>query len=156
MVKLISKDLNKTLWARFDELEKTRKWYLIDAKGQTIGKVAEKAARLLMGKDKVYNRDAQDTGDFVIIINAAKVRVTWNKLQNKNYFRYSGYRGNLKTATLGEMLAKKPEEVLRLAIKGMLPKNKLRKHRLKRAKIFADDVHSYTHLNLHKVEFNGN
>ena len=156
MIKLTKEDLNKTVWASFDELEKQRKWYVIDAQNQTLGKVAEKAARILMGKDKVWNWDAQDVGDFVVILNAQKIRVTGNKLKNKLYFRYSGYKGNVKSATLEEMLQRKPEEVLKLAIKGMLPKNKLRKHRLKRAKIFAGWEHSFKHLNLQPVQLNGN
>ncbi len=156
MIKLTRGDLNQTVWASFDELEKQRKWYVIDAKNQTLGKVAEKAARILMGKDKVWNWDAQDVGDFVVILNAQKIKVTGNKLKNKLYFRYSGYKGNVKSATLEEMLQKKPEEVLKLAIKGMLPKNKLRKHRLKRAKIFAGEQHSFEHLNLQPVQLDGN
>ena len=92
----------------------------------------------------------------MVIINANKIKVTGNKLKQKLYFRYSGYKWNVKSATLEEMLQKKPDEVVKLAIKGMLPKNKLRKHRLKRAKIFADENHTFTHLNLQPVQLNGN
>jgi len=137
MVKLIKRDLNKTLYASFDDLQKDRKWYIIDAKDAVLGKVAAKAASLLIGKGKPWLWDAQDAGDFVIVINAKDVKVTGNKLKNKIYHRYSGYKGNVKSIRLEELLEKKPEEVIYLAVKGMLPKNTLRKHRLKRLKIFA-------------------
>jgi large subunit ribosomal protein L13 len=112
-----------------------RKWHTIDAGGQVLGRLATRIATLLQGKHKpIYARHA-DVGDFVIVTNAGKLRVTGKKLEQKVYFRHSGYSGGDKYETLGKMMSDNPERVLELAVSGMLPKNKLRANYMKRLKI---------------------
>jgi len=121
-----------------------REWHLIDAKGQVLGRLATKIAQLLMGKHKSTFVPHLDCGDYVVVINAAEVKVTGKKLKDKIYYRHTGYMGGLKEVRLEEMLAKNPTRVIWLAVKNMLPKNKLRKQRLERLKIFADENHRYS------------
>jgi len=121
-----------------------REWYLIDVKDQVLGRVASKIAYLLQGKHKVDYVPYLDCGDYVVVINAKKVRVTGKKLEQKTYTRYSGYPGGLREVKLKELMEKKPEEVIRHAVSLMLPKNKLRDERLKRLFIFADENHPYS------------
>ena len=102
-----------------------REWYVVDATGHTLGRLASEVASILRGKNKPTFTPHIDTGDYVVIVNADKINVTGKKLDQKIYRSYSGYVGGMKEATLKEMLAKKPEEVIRLAIKGMLPKGPL-------------------------------
>lgn len=125
------------------EKEITRNWHLIDVSGQILGRVAGKISRLLQGKHKVTYVPYLDSGDYIVVINAKKVKVTGKKSQNKVYTRYSGYPGGLKTITYEKMLAKKPDEIIRRAVSGMLPKNKLRDRRLARLFIFAGENHKF-------------
>ncbi|MCM8784164.1 MAG: 50S ribosomal protein L13 [Candidatus Omnitrophica bacterium] len=119
------------------------KWYLIDAKKEVLGKLAVKAARILMGKHKPAYVPYLADGDGVIVINARQINITGDKLSHKFYKRYSGYPDGLKKIPLSEMLYRKPEEVIRHAVAGMLPKNKLTKILLKRLKVYADDKHPH-------------
>ena len=120
-----------------------REWYLVDVKEKILGRLATKVARLLIGKAKPYFVPYLDCGDFVVVINAKKVRVTGKKEEQKIYTRYSGYPGGLKKETLGHLRERKPEEIIRRAVSGMLPKNKLRKQRLKRLFVYAAGKHPY-------------
>ncbi len=120
-----------------------RKWYLIDAKGQILGRLATRIARILMGKNKVSYTPHVDNGDFVVVINADKIKVTGKKMEKKIYYRHSGYMGNLKEISLKDMMAKHPERVITLAVKRMLPKNKTLKHRIKRLKVYAGPEHPH-------------
>ncbi len=114
-----------------------RHWYLIDAKGLTLGRIATKVADLLQGKHRPEFSHHLDMGDYVVVLNANKFHVTGNKMEEKLYYRHSGYLGNLKSQTLAEKLEKKPTHALELAISGMLPKNALRAGRMDRLKIYA-------------------
>lgn len=125
------------------DLPTTAKWYIIDAAGKTVGKVAERAARTLTGKDRVDFTPHIDLGDGVIIINASQIVMTGSKLRDKMYRRHSGYRGNMKEICAGELLEKNPEHLVELAVKGMLPKNKLADARLTRLRVFAGSDHTH-------------
>jgi large subunit ribosomal protein L13 len=114
-----------------------REWHVIDADGKILGKIATEAAQYLMGKDKpIYSRHL-DTGDYVMVINAAKVKVTGKKLLQKEYARHSGYAGGFRSVTLGEMLKTKPEAVIQHAVHGMLPQNRLGDAMIKKLKVYA-------------------
>ena len=123
--------------------EIVRKWYLVDAKDKILGRLAAKIARILSGKDKPIYTPHIDTGDFVIVVNARKVRVTGRKEEGKIYYHHSGYPGGLKKETLAELREKKPEEIIRRAVKGMLPKNRLGRKMLKRLKVYPDENHPH-------------
>jgi len=127
--------------ARPREVE--RKWLLIDAEGQTLGRLATEIARLLRGKDKPQYTPHVDTGDFVVVVNAEKVVVTGKKTEQKVYYRHSGYPGGLKTTSYEEMLERKPTEILRRAVKGMMPKTRLGRQQLKKLKIYAGPEHPH-------------
>ena len=118
-----------------------RKWYVVDAQGQTLGRLSSQIASVLRGKHKPVFTPNMDMGDYVIVINAAKIKVTGNKLSQKMYRRHSGYVGGLKEIALGEVLAKKPEQVIKYAVKGMLPKNNLGRHMLKKLHVYAGAEH---------------
>lgn len=120
-----------------------RKWHLIDAEDQILGRMATKIARLLSGKDKVEYIPYLDVGDNVVVINAKEVAVTGKKERQKIYYRHSGYPGGLRAETLRELRERRPEEIIRRAVKGMLPKNKLQKSMLKRLHIFAGEEHPF-------------
>lgn len=120
-----------------------REWFVVDANGQTLGRLASRIAMILRGKTKPTYTPHVDTGDFVIVLNAEKVRLTGRKLDQKMYWRHSGYPGGIKGNTARQMLARKPEEVLRLAVRGMLPKNTLGRHMLKKLKIYAGPEHPH-------------
>ncbi len=120
-----------------------RKWYIIDAKGQTLGRLATKIAVILRGKNKVSFVPHLDNGDYVIVTNCDKFSVTGKKLADKMYYKHSGYLGGLKEMNLETLLEKKPTEALEKAISGMLPKNKLRKEMLSRLKLFTWDEHTF-------------
>jgi len=124
-------------------LEVERKWYIVDAEGQTLGRVASEVAALLRGKMKPEFTPHVDTGDFVIVINAAKVKLSGNKLKNKIYYTHSLYPGGLKKTTAGEMLAKKPERMFEIAVKGMLPKNSLGRKMFTKLKVYAGPEHPH-------------
>jgi len=120
-----------------------RKWYLIDAEGQTLGKLAVIASDILRGKRRADFSPHMDLGDNLIIINAAKVEVTGNKFEDKKYYSHSWYPGGLTTTTFKEMIAKKPEYVIQHAVMGMLPKNRLQKEFIKKMKVYAGPTHSH-------------
>lgn len=120
-----------------------RHWHVIDASGKTLGKIATEAATLLMGKHKPMYVPYMDTGDYVIVLNAEKVKVTGKKLNDKKYYRYTGYPSGLKQETLGEMLAKHPTRVIQHAVKGMLPHTTLGKAMLKKLKVYGGDSHPH-------------
>jgi large subunit ribosomal protein L13 len=127
----------KTFNLKKEEIKK--KWFLIDAKDKNLGRLSTQIARILRGKNKPTFTPHLDCGDFVIVINADKIKVTGNKLKNKNYYRHSGYVGNLKVTSLEKMMEKSPEFVLRNAVKGMLPHNILGKKVLKKLKIYKGE-----------------
>ncbi len=119
------------------------RWFVVDAEGKTLGRLASRIALVLMGKHKPTYAPHLLTGDFVIVTNARKVKLTGKKLLQKKYYRYSGYIGGMKVKTAGELLKTKPEELIRHAVSGMLPKNRLRKRMLKRLKIYAGPEHPH-------------
>ncbi len=120
-----------------------RKWYVVDAEGQTLGRLASEVAKVLRGKNKPIFTPHADTGDYVIIVNAEKIKVTGKKLDQKIYYRHSDYVGGMKETTLKEMLAKKPERVLELAVKGMLPKGPLGRQMYKKLFVYAGPEHKH-------------
>ena len=120
-----------------------RKWYVVDAEGQTLGRLAAKVANVLRGKTKPIYTPFLDTGDYVIVINADKVKVTGKKMEQKKYYRHSDYVGGMKEATLKEMLERHPERVVELAVKGMLPKRKLGRTMYKKLFVYAGNEHKH-------------
>lgn len=128
-----------TLTAKPDMIEK--KWYVIDAEGQTLGRLAAEAASILRGKNKPYFSTNIDTGDYVIVINADKIKLTGRKLEQKRYYRHTGYPGGLRSVSAGELLQTKPELVLEKAIKGMLPHTKLGRAQAKKLHVYAGPEH---------------
>jgi large subunit ribosomal protein L13 len=120
-----------------------RDWYVVDAEGQTLGRLATRIADTLRGKLKPEYTPHIDTGDFVVVVNAEKIVVTGNKLQDKRYYRHSGYPGGLRSRTLAEMLDRQPEEVIRKAVKGMLPRNRLARAQLTKLKVYAGPEHPH-------------
>lgn len=120
-----------------------RKWYVVDAAGQPLGRLASKVAHVLRGKHRPEYTPHVDTGDFVIVINAAQVRLTGNKLANKLYQRHSGYPGGLTTETYGDLLERKPTFVVERAVKGMLPKNSLGRQMFRKLKVHAEGTHPH-------------
>jgi large subunit ribosomal protein L13 len=130
----------KTFSAKKEEIE--RKWYLIDAEGKVLGRLASQVAKILQGKHHPIYTPHVDTGDCVVIINADKVVLTGKKLKKKIYYRYSGYPGGMKSVNAAKLLQTHPERLLQFAIKGMLPKNKLGRAMLKKAKIYAGPNHN--------------
>ena len=131
----------KTLVAKTEEVN--RDWYLVDAENQVLGRIATTIANVLRGKNKPTYTPSVDTGDFVIVVNAAKIALTGNKLADKTYYSHSGYPGGIKSITAGKLLEKKPEELIRHAVKGMLPKNKLARHMLNKLKIYSGSEHPH-------------
>ncbi|MGD8905084.1 MAG: 50S ribosomal protein L13 [Anaerolineae bacterium] len=123
--------------------EIARNWYVVDAEGETLGRLASRIAPILKGKHKPVYTPHLDCGDYVIIVNAEKVRVTGRKMDQKFYYRHSGYPGGLRSISLKDQLAKHPERVLQAAIRGMLPKNKLGRRMLKKLKVYAGDSHPH-------------
>jgi len=120
-----------------------RKWYMVDAKDQVLGRMATRVAMYLRGKHKPVFTPNTDTGDFVIIINADKVRVTGNKYEDKKYYSHSGYVGHIKETSYKERMESCPEEIIRDAVWGMLPKNRLGRQMIKKLKVFAGDKHDH-------------
>ena len=123
--------------------EVERKWYVIDAKGQTLGRLASEVASILRGKHKPIYTPHVDTGDFVIIINAAEIYLTGNKLKDKKYHYHTGYTGGIKEVNYETLLAKKPEKAIELAIKGMLPHNRLGRAMFKKLKVYRGGEHPH-------------
>ncbi|MFZ2153491.1 MAG: 50S ribosomal protein L13 [Microgenomates group bacterium] len=120
-----------------------RKWHLIDLSDQVLGRVCVKIANILQGKDKIDYSPNRDAGDYVVAINAAKIRVTGKKMTDKIYYHHTGYAGHLRELTLEQLMKKDPRQVISIGVRGMLPKNKLRARRLTRLKIFIDANHTY-------------
>ena len=140
----------KTYSAKPGEI--TREWYLVDAEGKTLGRLATQIADALRGKRKPQFTPHVDTGDFVIVVNAEKIQVTGNKLDQKRYYRHSGYPGGLRSRTLREQLERRPTEVLRVAVKGMLPKNRLARQQITKLKIYAGPEHPHEAQNPKSLE----
>lgn len=131
----------KTYSAKKEDI--TQEWYLVDAQDRILGRIATQIANILRGKNKPVFTPYADAGDFVIVTNAEKVRLTGNKLENKCYYRHTCYPGGLKTRTAQEVLTKRPEDLILLAVKGMLPKNRLGRKLIKKLKIYAGNVHPH-------------
>lgn len=121
-----------------------RDWYIVDAEGKTLGRLATEVARRLRGKHKPEYTPNADNGDYIVVINAAKVHTTGNKVDGKVYYSHSQYHGGLKAATLGEVLAKAPERVIEKAVKGMLPKGPLGYAQFRKLKVYAGAEHPHT------------
>lgn len=134
----------KTYIAREKEVEESRRWYLIDAEGQVLGRMASKIAHILRGKNKPIYSPHQDVGDFIVVINAEKVKLTGKKAEQKTYFRHSGYLGGETNTPVALMLEKHPERVIEFAVKRMLPKNALGRRMFKKLKVYAGPEHPHT------------
>ena len=132
--------------------EVQRKWHLIDAEGKTLGRLSTEIAKLLRGKHKVTFTPHVDGGDYVVVINADKIEVTGKKRDNKVYRHHTGYIGNLKEINFKKLQEKKPEEIIRLSVSGMLPKNKLRAPMMKRLRIFDGSEHTHQAQKVEKYE----
>lgn len=121
----------------------TRDWYLVDVDNKVLGRVATEIANVLRGKNKPTFTPSVDTGDFVIVVNAEKIALTGKKMSDKIYYSHSGFPGGLKDISAGKLIEKKPEDLLKKAVKGMLPKNKLARHMLKKLKIYSGSTHPH-------------
>jgi large subunit ribosomal protein L13 len=132
----------KTFSAKHDEVE--RHWYLVDATNKTLGRLSTEIASRLRGKHKPIYTPHVDTGDYIVVVNASKIRVTGNKMKDKVYYKHSGYIGNMKSMNLETMLEKNPERVIMKSVKGMLPKNKLGNAMLKKLRVFAGPEHNHS------------
>jgi large subunit ribosomal protein L13 len=133
-------------------LEVERRWYVVDAEGQTLGRLATEIARILRGKNKPQYTPHVDTGDFVVVVNAEKVVVTGKKAEQKVYRRHSGYPGGLKETSYEQMMERRPTEILRRAVKGMMPKNRLARQQLRKLKIYAGPEHPHAAQNPQRLE----
>ena len=140
----------KTKSYKNTDLEK--KWLLLDASDKTLGRLSTKVAFILMGKDKAQYTPNSDLGDYVVIINAEKIKITGNKDSQKNYYRHTGYPGGLKSTTFLDMIEKKPEEIIFKAVQGMLPKNKLSKTMISKLKVYEGENHPHVGQNPIKIE----
>ena len=140
----------KTKFFKPEEL--TKEWYLIDAENQVLGKIATKAVEILKGKNKPEYSPDRDCGDYLVIVNAAKIKTTGKKTEQKTYFQHSPWVGNYKLTKLKDMLVKKPEEVIKHAIKGMLPKNHLGRELLKKVRIYGGTEHCQQAQKPEKIE----
>ena len=123
--------------------EVRREWYLVDAQGKTLGRLASELARRLRGKHKAQYTPHVDTGDYIVVVNAEKIRVTGNKLQDKMYHHHTGYIGNLKSINLEKLLVKAPERVITYAVKGMMPRNSLGRAMMKKLRVYAGSEHRH-------------
>jgi large subunit ribosomal protein L13 len=131
---------------------RNREWVVVDADGQTLGRLATQIADQLRGKNKPEYTPHIDTGDFVVVINAEKITVTGNKLTEKVYYRHTGYPGGLRSRTLEEQLDRRPEEVIRGAVKGMIPRTRLGRAQLRKLKVYAGDKHPHEAQNPRVLE----
>lgn len=131
----------KTSQLKKEEIK--RDWHLVDLSGRTLGRVATEISQLLIGKHKPDYTPHLDCGDYVVVVNSADVEVSGKKREDKMYYRHTGYMGGLKSASFDELIEKKPNLVIKLAVKNMLPKNKLRKKRLQRLRVFKNEDHPY-------------
>ncbi|BCU80425.1 MULTISPECIES: 50S ribosomal protein L13 [Polycladomyces] len=145
--------MRTTYMAKPNEVE--RKWYVVDAKGKPLGRVASQVAAILRGKHKPQFTPHVDTGDFVIVINASEVELTGKKATKKIYYRHSGYPGGLKATTAGDMRNNRPERMIELAVKGMLPKNSLGRKQFKKLKVYAGPEHPHQAQNPEVWELRG-
>ena len=140
----------KTYTAKPGEIE--REWFLVDAEGQTLGRLAAEIARVLRGKSKPQYTPHVDTGDFVVVVNAERIVVTGRKAEQKVYRRHSGYPGGLKTTSYEQLLERQPTEILRKAVKGMMPKTRLAHQQLRKLKIYAGPEHPHAAQSPQKLE----
>ncbi|NLY45205.1 MAG: 50S ribosomal protein L13 [Tissierella sp.] len=131
----------KSYMAKTNEVD--RKWYVIDAEGKVLGRLASEISAILTGKNKPIYTPHVDTGDFVIIINAEKIKLTGNKLNQLNYTYHTGYAGGLKEIPYKRLIEEKPEKIIELAVKGMLPKNKIGRQMIKKMKVYAGPEHNH-------------
>ena len=142
--------MTKTFQATKQERDRT--WVVVDAEGKTLGRLATRIADILRGKHKPTYTPHVDVGDFVVVVNAEKIRVTGKKLTDKLYWRHSGYPGGIRSRTLAEMLEKQPEEVIRKAVKGMMPRNRLSRQQLTKLKVYAGTEHPHEAQSPTKIE----
>ncbi len=133
-------------------LEVERKWYVVDAEGQTLGRLASEIAKVLRGKNKPQYTPHVDVGDFVVVVNADRVVVTGKKAEQKVYRRHSGYPGGLKTTSYEQMMERRPEEILRKAVYGMMPKNRLARQQMRKLKIYAGPEHPHAAQSPQRLE----
>jgi large subunit ribosomal protein L13 len=133
-------------------LEVERKWYVIDAEGKTLGRLASEIARILRGKNKPQYTPHVDVGDFVVVVNAEKVIVTGRKAEQKVYRRHSGYPGGMKETSYGQMVARRPEEIVRKAVYGMMPRTRLARQQMRKLKIYAGPEHPHSAQDPHRYE----
>ena len=129
-----------------------KKWLLLDASNKTLGRLSAKISSILMGKNKAQYTPHNDLGDYIVVINAEKVKVTGNKDTQKKYYRHSGYPGGLKSSTFSEIIEKNPEDIILKAVKGMLPKNKLSNSMISKLKVYKGENHPHIGQNPHKIE----
>lgn len=148
LMQFTKNNLNQTLWVHPHYLSSHASWYVVDAAWKTLGKLAVEIARKLSWKDKAHYCDHWDCGDYVVVVNVEKIHTTGNKMADKIYYKHTWWKGHLKEITLWKLMEKDPTQVLHLAVKGMLPKNKMRKSRLKRLKLFVGNTHAYAWQNL--------
>jgi large subunit ribosomal protein L13 len=141
----------KTYIPKLAEIE--RKWYLVDAEGKILGRLASRLAQILCGKDKPMYTPHMDVGDFVVVINAEKVKVTGGKEEKKIYYRHTGYPGGLKERTYEKLLSIRPEDIIRKAVRGMIPKNKLGRQMFKKLKVYAGSEHPHQAQRPEKLDF---
>ncbi len=142
----------KTYFPKKNDIKIKKDWFVVDVQGKVLGRIASEIAKILRGKHKPQYTPFLDTGDFVIVVNAEKVKVTGNKEKDKIYYSHSGYPGGLKEARLEELRAKKPEEIIRRAVWGMLPKNALGRKMLKKLKVYRGSQHPHTAQKPKKLE----
>jgi large subunit ribosomal protein L13 len=141
----------KTYSVKAGEIE--RRWFVVDAEGKVLGRIATEVARILRGKHKPSYTPHLDTGDFVVVVNADKVQLTGNKAEQKTYFRHTGYMGHERFIPFQEMLAKRPERIIELAVKGMLPKGALGRQMRKKLKVYAGAEHPHVAQNPQPLTF---
>ena len=142
--------ITKTFMAKEEDV--TKKWYVVDAEGQILGRLASEIARRLRGKHKAIFTPHNDTGDFVVVVNADKVKLTGRKMDQKTYYRYSGFIGGMKEIVAKDLLVKKPTQMLAIAVRGMLPKNSLGRRQLKKLKIYTGSDHPHSAQKPEKIE----
>ena len=141
----------KTYQAKKEELE--HQWYLVNAEGKVLGRLASELAKILRGKHKPAYTPHVDTGDFVVVVNAGKIRLTGKKMKDKIYYHYTGYPGGIKEMSAEKLLAKKPTEMIRMAVQGMLPKNSLGRQMLRKLKVYAGPDHPHEAQRPSALEF---
>ncbi len=142
----------KTISAKADDVK--RDWFLVDADGKTLGRLATEIARRLRGKHKTIYTPHVDTGDYIVVINAEKVRVSGNKAKDKMYYRHSGYMGGLKATNFNDMIERSPERVIEIAVKGMLPRNPLGREMYRKLKVYAGPQHQHAAQQPQPLEIN--